>query len=121
MKWTNLLVIAAIIVIFFMLKRAGQVSAKDALAYLKRGALVIDVRSHGEFSAGHLPDTINIPLEEIKTALPAQVEDKSRVLLLHCRSGMRSGLAQRELKSLGHTNTFNLGSYGRAESILNQR
>jgi phage shock protein E len=121
MKWTTLLLIAAIIAIVFMLKRAGQISAKDALAYLKNGALVIDVRSPGEFSSGHLPGVINIPLDEIETGVPQQVKDKSRVLLLHCASGMRSGLAKGKLKGLGYTNTFNLGSYGRAESILNQR
>ena len=121
MNWTTILVIAAIITVIFMIKKSGQISPKNALAYLKNGALVIDVRSPGEFNSGHLPTAINIPLDEIETALPRRVKDKNQVLLLHCQSGMRSGMAKQKLKSIGYTNVFNLGSYGRAESILKQQ
>jgi phage shock protein E len=120
MNWTTLLVIAAVIAVVFMMKKSGQISAQDALKHLKNGALVIDVRSAGEFSSGHLPKAINIPLEEIESALPKRVKDKNQVLLLHCASGMRSGMAKSKLNGMGYTNAFNLGGYGRAESILNQ-
>jgi len=120
MNWTTTLIIAAVVAVVFMLKTAGQISAKDALAHLKNGALVIDVRSPGEFSSSHLTNAINLPLDEIETALPQRVKDKNQVLLLHCASGMRSGMAKSKLKGMGYTNAFNLGSYGRAESILKQ-
>jgi len=120
MNWTTILVIAAVVVIIFMMKQAGQISAKDAFEKLKAGALVIDVRSAGEFNSGHLAKAINIPLDEIETELPKRVKDKSQVLLLHCQSGMRSGMAKKKLAGMGYTNAFNLGSYGRAESILKQ-
>ena len=120
MNWMAIIVAAGIIAVFFMIKRAGQISPKDALAYLKKGAQVIDVRSPGEFSSGHLPNVINIPLGDIETTAPRRVKSKNQVLLLHCHSGMRSGAAIRKLKSMGYTNTFNLGSYRRAESILKQ-
>jgi phage shock protein E len=120
MNWTTILIIAAIVAVIFMMKKSGQISAKDALEKLKAGALVIDVRSVGEFSSGHMAKAINIPLDEIETALPKRVKDKNQVLLLHCASGMRSGMAKGKLTGLGYTNTFNLGSYGRAESILKQ-
>ena len=121
MNWTTVLVIAAVFAVIFMMKKSSQISPKDALAHLKNGALVIDVRSPGEFNSGHLPAAINIPLDEIETALPRRVKDKNRVLLLHCQSGMRSGTAKGKLNSLGYANVFNLGSYGRAESILKQQ
>jgi phage shock protein E len=79
---------------------------------------VIDVRTPSEFSSGHLPSAINIPLYQIETTLPRRVKDKSLVLLLHCQSGIRSGLAKRKLKALGYSNAFNLGSYGRAAEIV---
>jgi len=120
MNWTTTLIIAAVVAVIFMIKKSGQISAKDALEKFKNGALVIDVRSPGEFSSGHLAKAINIPLDEIETAVPKRVKDKSQVLLLHCASGMRSGMAKSKLKGMGYTNAFNLGSYGRAESILNQ-
>jgi len=120
MNWKIILLVAAAIAVVFFLKQAGQISAKEALAYLKAGALVVDVRSPGEYNSGHLPAAINIPLDEISTTLPQRVTDKKQVILLHCQSGMRSGLAQKKLKSLGYTHAFNLGSYGRAESLLRQ-
>ena len=120
MNWTTILVIAAIVVIVFMIKKTGQISSKDALEKLKNGALLIDVRSPGEFSAGHLAKAINIPLDEIESAVPKRVKDKNQVLLLHCASGMRSSMAKSKLIGMGYTNAFNLGGYGRADSILNQ-
>ena len=118
MNWDILLIIAAVIVVVFMLKRAGQISTQAAQAHFKNGALVIDVRSPGEFSSGHLPPAINVPLDELETALPRRVQDKNQVLLLHCLSGTRSGMAMAKLKRLGYPNVHNLGSYGRAQQIL---
>ena len=118
MDWTTTLIIAAIIAIFLALKKAGQISAREARTRLKNGALVIDVRSRSEFNAGHLPAAINLPLDEIETALPRRMNDKNQVLLLHCLSGTRSGLAKGKLKRLGYANVFNLGSYSRAERIV---
>jgi rhodanese-related sulfurtransferase len=93
---------------------------KQVEVILKNGALVIDVRSSGEFASGHLPVAINVPLDEIETVLPQRVKDKNQVLLLHCQSGTRSGMAKTKLKRMGYPNVFNLGSYGRAETILKQ-
>ncbi len=119
-NWTTIIIFCCVAVAFLLLKRSGQISAKDALAHLKNGALVIDVRSPGEFNSGHLSAALNLPLDEIETALPRRVPDKNQVLLLHCQSGMRSGMAKKKLNGLGYANAFNLGSYGRAESILKQ-
>ena len=121
MNWTTTLFIAAVVAVFFLMKKSGQISAKDALEKLNAGALVIDVRSPGEFNSGHLAKAINIPVDEIETALPERVKDKDQVLLLHCASGMRSGVARGKLNGMGYANAFNLGSYGRAESILNRQ
>ena len=115
-----LLFLAAAVAVVIVLKRTGQIPAKEALDLLRHGALVIDVRSPAEFNSGHLAEAINLPLGEVATALPARVKNKNQVLLLHCASGMRSGLAQKQLRRLGYVNVFNLGSYGRAESILRQ-
>ena len=101
-----------------LLKRTGQIGEKDAVTRLKSGALVIDVRTPAEFNASHLPSAINIPLDQIETALPRRVKDKNQVLLLHCHSGMRSGAAKKKLNVLGYTNVFNMGSYGRAMQIV---
>ncbi len=113
-----LITLVVAIVLLTLLKRLGQVSPASAKAYLAGGALIIDVRSPGEFASGHLRNAINIPLAEIETAVPRRVKDKSKVLLLHCQSGMRSGVASKKLKRLGYAHTYNLGSYSRAAQLV---
>jgi hypothetical protein len=49
MNWTIALIFAAIATVILVLKRVGQISRKKAVAYLKSGALVVDVRSPAEF------------------------------------------------------------------------
>ena len=120
MNWITVLIVAVVITVFFMVKSAGQIPVKEAQAHWQKGALLIDVRTPGEFNSGHLAKAVNIPLDDIETVLPQRVKDKSQVLLLHCASGMRSGVAQRKLKSLGYTNAVNLGSYNRAKSVVGE-
>ncbi|MHB1959686.1 MAG: rhodanese-like domain-containing protein [Acidobacteriaceae bacterium] len=121
MHWTTACIVLAVVAAFYLLQRSGRISAKDARTHLENGALVIDVRTPGEFNSGHLPKAINLPLDEIEAKLPRRVKDKSQALLLHCQSGMRSGMAKKKLKSLGYVNAFNLGSYGRAARVMNDK
>jgi len=118
MDWTMILIVAGVVAAAFAFKRLSFISPEAAHKYLQQGALVVDVRNSGEYQGGHLPKAVNIPLGELKEALPRRVTDKNQVLLLHCLSGTRSGIAKRVLKSMGYQNVFNLGSYGRAEKIV---
>ncbi|NEC33294.1 rhodanese-like domain-containing protein, partial [Streptomyces rubrogriseus] len=52
---------------------------------------VVDVRSAGEFSGGHLPGAHNVPLERLDEAADALAAAAARgPLLLVCASGNRS-------------------------------
>jgi phage shock protein E len=119
MKWTLLLFILVSLAIVLKLKGAPGLPEATARAHLKNGALLVDVRTAEEFKAGHLTNAVNLPLDGIKDALPRRVPDKSQFLLLHCRSGRRSGIAEQELRALGYTNAFNIGSYEQADKIVN--
>ena len=121
MNLTIAFIILAVLTALILLKLTGQISTKEALAHLKSGALVIDVRTPSEFNSGHMPSAINLPLDQIETALPRLVKEKSQVILLHCQSGMRSGVAKKKLNALGYSNAYNLGSYGRAAEIVGKR
>jgi rhodanese-related sulfurtransferase len=118
MNWTALLLIAAALALVVILRRAGLIATRAAREHLEKGALVIDVRTPGEYAAGHLPHVIHLPLDGIETKLPERVPDKNTVLLLHCQSGVRSGIAKRKLKGQGYKNAFNLGSLARAGRVL---
>ena len=118
MNWNYLLAVGLALAVIIALKRLGLVSARVARTYLQQGALVVDVRSPAEFKAGHLPAAVNIPLGELSDSLPQSLSDKNQVLLLHCLSGTRSGIARRRLLNLGYANVFNLGSFHRARKIV---
>lgn len=119
MKWTLLLVAVALLVFVLRMKASSTLPSATAREHLKKGALLVDVRTVAEYSAGHLTNAVNIPLDEIQQTLPRRVPDKRQVVLLHCRSGRRSGSAEQQLRALGYTNVFNVGSYGRAEKLVN--
>lgn len=71
-------------------------------------ALLLDVRTPEEYSRGHIPGSINIPLSSLdEVAFVA--EDKNRPLFVHCLSGARSGRAVAELKEMGYANVKNIG------------
>lgn len=118
MDWTTGLLVVGVVGAWWLFKRLGQVSRKDALQYLKEGATVIDVRSPGEFQSGHLERAINVPLNEIGERVSQHAPNKNQVLLVYCLSGTRSGVARRILKQMGYAKVFNLGSYFRAKSIV---
>ncbi|MFE1409218.1 rhodanese-like domain-containing protein [Streptomyces sp. NPDC058746] len=63
---------------------------------------VLDVRTPGEYAAGHLPGALNIPLDRIARALPAirHAADRGDVLVV-CASGARSDSARRTLAEHG--------------------
>jgi len=120
MNWTSWLIVLSIFVVFLLLRRVGQVSARAAHEYLQHGALVIDVRSEPEFAARHLRGVISMPVDRIESMAPQRLKDPNQVLLLHCQSGMRSAVARKKLAGMGFTRVFNLGSYGRAARIVDQ-
>ena len=121
MTWTSIIVVIAMAASLLLFFSGGKVSKKAAAEYLRNGAVVIDVRSAGEFTAKHLPRAVNIPLSEIETVIARKVRDKDQVLLLHCQSGSRSAEAIRRLKAIGYERAYNLGSYGRAAQIVGSR
>lgn len=55
-------------------------------------AVIIDVRSEGEFAAGHIASSRNIPLPDLASRI-AEIKKLNTPVITCCRSGMRSGNA----------------------------
>lgn len=68
---------------------------------------LVDVREESEFAAARLAGAQLIPLGEIERR--AAELDRSRPLVLICRSGKRSGQAREKLARLGFSNLACLG------------
>ncbi len=70
---------------------------------------LIDVRSPEEFAMEQIPNSINIPVEQIQLRL-SEIETMSAPLILFCRSGARSGMALSFLQQAGLNDVYNGGS-----------
>lgn len=84
------------------------VSVADAAAMIKKmpDLQLIDVRTKGEHDAGHLANAKLIPVQEIESRL-AEI-DKTKPVLLYCRTGHRSGTALKTLVGKGYTNATHM-------------
>lgn len=70
-------------------------------------ALVIDVRSPGEFASGHVEGAFNVPLDVFAQVHARIAPDKSRQIILYCQSGARSGQALQFLQQHHYENVVN--------------
>ena len=76
---------------------------------IKNGALVVDVRSVGEFSGGHYNGALNIPVDEVQRRISEFGNNKDKEIILYCRSGGRAGSAKQMLESAGFKKVTNAG------------
>ena len=72
----------------------------DIKDFLEKGAIIIDVRTVGEFESGHITNSRNIPLDTIPEAIDT-IKNLNKPVIACCRSGMRSGQATSFLKQHG--------------------
>jgi phage shock protein E len=72
----------------------------DFAKLVKEGAVIVDVRTKGEFQAGHIEGSKNIPLDVVKTQVQQLKKSGKRVITV-CRSGNRSAMAKSILSSAG--------------------
>ena len=81
----------------------------DFKLLLSQGAVIVDVRSPGEFKSGHIKGAINIPLDQVKNKI-GELKKKNKPIITCCLSGSRSGMAKRIISSAG-IECYNGGSW----------
>jgi phage shock protein E len=75
-------------------------------------ASIVDVRTPGEFMSGNVPNSVNIPLDEVKAL--------SRPIIVCCLSGGRSGQAADFLAANGIDEIYNGGGWMEVNGALVQ-
>ena len=88
-----------------------QITMQEAVEMMEKeeNYIILDVRTHEEFAAGHIPGAIVVPNETIGTEEIAQLPDKDQLIMVYCRSGNRSKQASDKLVKLGYTNIIEFG------------
>ncbi|AFK01740.1 Rhodanese-like protein [Emticicia oligotrophica DSM 17448] len=84
---------------------------------VKQGAIILDVRTPGEYASGHIKGSINISVDSLARNL-SKLKDKNKPIITCCASGMRSASAKNILSSNGYTQVYNGGSWGSLRSKL---
>lgn len=88
----------------------------DFVKLIKQGALVVDVRTKGEYGSGHIDGSKNIPLDKIQTEVKT-LKQLNRPIVTVCRSGTRSGLAKSILTSAG-LEAYNGGAWTNLKKLI---
>jgi len=83
---------------------------------VKEGAIILDVRSKGEYQGGHIKGSINISVDTLSNNLSKLKKDKP--IITCCASGMRSASAKNILKSNGYTEVYNGGGWSSLQNKI---
>ena len=89
----------------------------DYAQLLQEGAIILDVRSKGEFEGGHIKGALNIPVDQLRNNF-SKLKDKNKPIITCCASGMRSASARSILISGGYTSVFNGGGWNSLQNKL---
>jgi rhodanese-related sulfurtransferase len=72
------------------MNKSITVKELDGLIKSHEPIQLVDVRSPGEYASGHVPQAINIPLEQLEARFRDLTEGQVAIL---CQSGTRAGMA----------------------------
>lgn len=90
----------------------GKMPISDFKQEMLDGAILVDVRTPEEFSAGHLENAENINWYDADFSDRFKTVDKNKTIYLYCKMGGRSAKAQEKLRSIGFINVIDLeGGY----------
>jgi len=91
-------------------KLLGFAPKVDFATLVREGAIVIDVRTKGEYAGGHIRGSVNIPLDKLVDNIN-KLKGKNSPIITCCASGARSATAKGVLTNRGFTNVHNGGSW----------
>ena len=93
----------------FRAEAYSEVSSKEALELIANlNPFILDVRTAGEFSAGHIEGAVLIPIQELQGRLGELKGREKDPLFVYCRSGNRSTVAGKFLVDAGFEQVINL-------------
>jgi len=90
-------------------KQSEVISAERCGELLAEGAILVDVRTNGEYASGHLEGAVNLPYTEIHASAPENLPDKSCPVIVYCATGKRSAQAKNSLDCLGYEAVYDAG------------
>jgi rhodanese-related sulfurtransferase len=97
--------------LIFYHQRTGSSSVGPQQAVMlinRKDAVVVDIREKKEFDAGHIVDSINIPLLKMKQRITELQKHKEKPVVVVCKLGQQSGDVAKTLQAAGHAEVYRL-------------
>jgi phage shock protein E len=88
--------------------RVNVQQASDIISNHKPKPKLVDVRSIDELHGGMIPGAKAVPLDTLLSVVSDEFPEPETPIVLYCKTGMRSGMAQGALRKLGYTNVCNI-------------
>lgn len=95
----------------------GTKENSQLIEAIKGGAVLVDVRTPGEFLSGSVKGAINIPLAQIQNRLSTLKGEKN--IMVFCRSGASSSQAKNMLAQNSFSNVTDGGSWKNVNDVVN--
>ena len=86
----------------------GLDAFRRAQAMAPGGAVLLDVRTPGERKLGYLPGSVNLPLNQLKSAGKV-IPDFDTPVFIYCANGARAQRAAKRLMRAGYKNVMSIG------------
>lgn len=84
--------------------------------YLKKGAIILDVRTNREYQSGAIKNAKHIPLDDLRNHVD-ELKKLNKPIIIYCASGVRSGKAAKFL-NLNNIDAVNGGGINSLSSLL---
>lgn len=84
------------------LQTIPALTLSEFIAHREQGEVVLDVRGEGEWMAGHIPESLNLPVGDLDLRLDEL--PRERLLMVHCQTGARAAIAASLLLARGFGN-----------------
>ncbi|MDO5714179.1 MAG: rhodanese-like domain-containing protein [Tissierellia bacterium] len=117
MKQEYMLIILILLLAFYIIsskppKGVEKIGVEKLKELKQSGGIILDVRTPEEYQSGHIPGSKNHPLggNSFFAGLP---KDKTKPLIVYCRSGKRAVTAEKQLLKRGYKNIYHFGSVGK--------
>jgi len=91
--------------------QSKRISPKEAHDLMEQNpnAIILDVRTPKEFAQGKIPGAILLPDYEIKEKATLFIPEYDSLVLIYCKSGIRSAKSLNLLLNMGYINVYDFG------------
>ena len=87
----------------------NQMNSDELIEFIElNDAVLVDVRTEDEYNSGYIENSLNIDYFSNDFSVNADKLDKSKPIILYCRSGKRSSMSANKISKLGFKEIYNL-------------